>query len=58
MWFQFLCELKISHEALSSGDLEQWLVDELHWENNVVTDTIIRYETELALLNLYVLYDK
>ena len=58
MWFQFLCELKINHETLGSGDLEQWLVDELHWDNNVVADVIIRYETESSLLDFYEQYGK
>lgn len=58
MWFVFLCELRSNHETLSSGDLEQWLTDDLHWENDVVTDTIIRYETEISLLNFYNSYLK
>lgn len=58
MWFVFLCELRSNHETLSSGDLEQWLTDDLHWENDVVTDTIIRYETEISLLNFYDSYHK
>lgn len=58
MWFVFLCELRSNHETLSSGDLEQWLTDDLHWENDVVTDTIIRYETEISLLNFYDSYLK
>lgn len=53
MCFLFLCKLRVNHETLSSGDLEQWLTDDLHWENEVVTDTIIRYETEVALLEYY-----
>lgn len=53
MWFLFLCKLRVNHETLSSGDLEQWLTDDLHWEYEVVTDTIIRYETEVALLEYY-----
>lgn len=58
MWFVFLCELRSNQETLSSGDLEQWLTDDLHWENDVVTDTIIRYETEISLLNFYDSYHK
>lgn len=58
MWFVFLCELRSNHETLSSGYLEQWLTDDLHWENDVVTDTIIRYETEITLLNFYDSYHK
>lgn len=58
MWFVFLCELRSNHETLSSGDLERWLTDELHWEDEVVTDTIIRYETEISLLNFYDSYHK
>lgn len=50
MWFRFICELKLNNETLSSGDLEQWLAEELQWEEEVVTDAVIRYETEIALL--------
>ena len=56
MCFLFLCKLRVNHETLSSGDLEQWLTDDLHCENEVVTDTIIRYETEVALLEYYDLH--
>lgn len=53
MWFLFLCKLRCNHETLKSGDLEQWLTDDLHWDNNVVTSTVIRYETEISLLDFY-----
>lgn len=58
MWFVFLCELRSNYETLSSGDLERWLTDDLHWENDVVSETIIRYETEISLLNFYDSYHK
>ena len=52
-WFDFICALHTNGEELSSGDLEQWLKDDNGWEEDVVTDTIIRYETERDLLNYY-----
>ncbi len=53
MWFTFLCELRRNHEELSSGNLEQWLREDILWENDVVEDAIIRYETEIDLLKYY-----
>ena len=53
LWFDFICALHTNGEELSSGDLEQWLKDDNGWEEDVVTDTIIRYETERDLLNYY-----
>ena len=53
LWFDFICALHTNGEDLSSGDLEQWLKDDNGWEEDVVTDTIIRYETERDLLNYY-----
>ena len=52
-WFDFICALHTNGEELSSGDLEQWLMDDNGWDEDVVTDTIIRYETERDLLNYY-----
>lgn len=52
-WFDFICALHTNREELSSGDLEQWLMDDNGWDEDVVTDTIIRYETERDLLNYY-----
>ena len=52
-WFDFICALHTNGEELSSGDLEQWLQDENGWDEDVVTDTIIRYQTERDLLNYY-----
>ena len=51
LWFDFICALHTNGEELSSGDLEQWLMDDNGWDEDVVTDTIIRYETERDLLN-------
>lgn len=53
LWFDFICALHTNGEELSSGDLEQWLKDDNGWGEDVVTDTIIRYETERDLLNYY-----
>ena len=53
LWFDFICALHTNGEELSSGDLEKWLMDDNGWDEDVVTDTIIRYETERDLLNYY-----
>lgn len=53
LWFDFICALHTNGEELSSGDLEQWLMDDNGWDEDVVTDTIIRYETERDLLNYF-----
>lgn len=52
-WFEFLCQLRRTNEYLSSGDLEQWLIEDRNWSAEVVEDTIIRYETEMELLDYY-----
>lgn len=52
-WFDFLCALHTNGEELSSGDLEQWLLEDNEWNEEVVSDAIIRYETERDLLNYY-----
>lgn len=52
-WFEFLCQLRKTGEYLSSGDLEQWLLEDKNWSAEVVEDTIIRYETEMELLDYY-----
>lgn len=52
-WFEFLCQLRRTGESLSSGDLEQWLIEDKNWPAEVVEDTIIRYETEMDLLDYY-----
>ncbi|MBQ0164435.1 MAG: hypothetical protein KBS75_04455 [Bacteroidales bacterium] len=53
LWFDFLCALHTHGEELSSGDLEQWLSEDNGWDDETVTDAIIRYETERDLLNYY-----
>lgn len=57
MWFKFLCNLRKNQEELSSGNLEQWLREDVQWENDVVNDAIIRYETETKLLDYYDIYN-
>lgn len=52
-WFNFICTIHDSEETLGSGDLEQWLLEDRGWSEEVVTETIIRYETETELLNYY-----
>ena len=53
LWFEFLCQLRRNNEELSSGDLELWLQEDCNWPEDVVVDTIIRYETETDLLDYY-----
>ena len=53
LWFEFLCQLRRTGEYLSSGDLELWLRETIKWPDEVVEDTIIRYETETELLDYY-----
>ena len=53
LWFEFLCQLRRAGEQLSSGDLELWLREDIKWSDEVVEDTIIRYETEIELLDYY-----
>ena len=53
LWFAFLCQLRKTNEHLSSGDLELWLREDCKWPDDVVVDTIIRYETETELLEYY-----
>lgn len=53
LWFDFLCALHTNGEELSSGDLELWLQEDNDWDEEVVTDAIIRFETERDLLNYY-----
>lgn len=53
LWFNFLCTLHINGEELTSGELEQWLIEECHWSEGIVEQTIIRYETERDLLSYY-----
>lgn len=53
LWFEFLCQLRRTGEQLSSGDLELWLREDMKWSDEVVEDTIIRYETEIELLDYY-----
>lgn len=52
-WFHFLCTLHVNGEELTTGELEQWLIEECHWNEDIVEQTIIRYETELDLLGYY-----
>ena len=53
LWFEFLCQLRRTGESLSSGDFEIWLREDQNWSAEVVEDTIIRYETEIELLDYY-----
>ena len=52
-WFEFLCQLRDNNEYLSSGDLEQWLTEELNWSEDLVEETILHYEHDTDLLRYY-----
>lgn len=52
-WFEFLCQLIDNGETLTSGQLEQWLNEELKWPEEIIDETILRYEEEIDLLDYY-----
>ena len=54
LWFEFLCQMIKNGEEMSSGQLEQWLAEEKQWSEDVIEETILKYEEELALLGFYV----
>lgn len=54
MWFEFLCQLIRNGESLSTGQLEQWLRVEKGWPEEVVEETILKFEEEIDLLDYYV----
>lgn len=53
-WFEFLCQLINNGETLTSGQLEQWLIEELKWPEEIIDETILKYEEEIDLLDYYV----
>lgn len=52
-WFEFLSQMTRNHETMESGQLEQWLREELKWPENVIEETILKYEEEIDLLDYY-----
>ena len=54
LWFEFLSQLKNRDEHLSTGQLEQWLREEKQWPEDVIEETILKFEEEVALLDYYV----
>lgn len=54
LWFEFLCKLTNNEEHLSAGQLEQWLREEKKWPEDVIEETILKFEEEVALLDFYV----
>lgn len=54
LWFEFLSQLKNRDEELSTGQLEQWLREEKQWPEDVIEETILKFEEEVALLDYYV----
>lgn len=53
-WFEFLCQMVRNDETLESGKLEQWLREELSWPEDIIEETILKYEEEIDLLDYYV----
>ena len=54
-WFDFVIDLVKNNESdkLSSSDLESWLEEEKHWNEDVIEDTILHYEHDIELLQYY-----
>lgn len=53
-WFEFLCQMTENRETMESGQLEQWLREELKWPEDIIDKTILKYEEEIDLLDYYV----
>ncbi|MBQ9397910.1 MAG: hypothetical protein IJU08_05375 [Bacteroidales bacterium] len=53
-WFDFLCQMIRNKEELESGKLEQWLREEIKWPDDIIDETILKYEEEIDLLDYYV----
>ncbi len=54
LWFEFLCQMIRNGEEMESGKLEQWLREEIKWPENIIEETILKYEEEIDLLDYYV----
>lgn len=54
-WFDFVIDLIKNKEfdSLSSSDLESWLEEEKHWNEDVIEETILHYEHDIELLQYY-----
>lgn len=53
LWFEFLCQMTINREELFSDQLEQWLREEKSWPDDIIHETILKYEEEMYLLKYY-----
>lgn len=53
LWFEFLYQMTINREELFSDQLEQWLREEKNWPDDIIHETILKYEEEMELLNYY-----
>lgn len=53
-WFEFLSQMTENGETMESGQLEQWLREELNWPEDIIDKTILKYEEEIDLLDYYV----
>lgn len=54
LWFEFLCQMISNGEEMESGKLEQWLREEIKWPEDIIEETILKYEEEIDLLDYYV----
>lgn len=52
-WFEFLYQMTINKEELFSDQLEQWLREEKNWPDDIIHETILKYEEEMYLLKYY-----
>lgn len=53
-WCDFICSLKENDEYLSSGDLELWLREDIHADEDLINIIINKYEDATELLEYYV----
>ena len=52
-WFNFLCQLIRNDETLGVDQLEQWLREEVKWPEEIIEETLLKYEEEIDLLDYY-----
>lgn len=52
-WYEFVCKLSSNNEYLSSGDLRQWLLEDMGRDDNLVDIIIDKYEDATELLDYY-----
>ena len=52
-WYEFVCKLNSNNEYLSSGDLRQWLLEDMGRDDKLVDIIIDKYEDATELLEYY-----